>query len=92
MRLLRSATCCRPLLTVPSCLQEQAAELKALRDGREAAGKELRSARAAHADELQQTRTAHADELKQASTELQQVKAAAAALGDQVGSGLVSRT
>ena len=92
VRLMRSAAYSRlVLLTVPSCLQEQAAELKALRDGREAAEKELRSARAAHADELQQTRIAHADELQRASTELQQVKAAAAALGDQVGLGFDSR-
>ena len=78
MRLLRSAAHPGPVMTVPPCLQEQAAELKVLRDGREAAEKGLRSARVAHADELQQMRTAHTDEL-------QQVKAAAAALEEQVG-------
>eukprot|EP00891_Asterochloris_glomerata_P002090 jgi/Astpho2/2090/fgenesh1_pg.00038_%23_159_t len=76
-------------------MEEQAAELKALRDGREAAEKELRSARVAHADELQQSRAAHTDELHRASTahavELQQVKAAAAALGDQAATSSGAR-
>ena len=45
--------------------------------------------RVAYADELQQTRTAHADELQRASTELQQAKAAVAALGERVGLGVL---